>query len=171
MCASCRAILLAVAALLAFSSSAAAAPWDWDMSKQQSFRSNEMAREPAKGTVPLGYKPFPYSSNDEAGEKLKNPVKSDTDSLARGRRLWASNCATCHGITGEADGPVAAFLTVPNITEGFYKSRPDGRIYGVIHNGQNQMPRYGYKFSSAEKWDLVNYVRKLQGAAGESSAQ
>ncbi|MCB0346660.1 MAG: c-type cytochrome, partial [Bdellovibrionales bacterium] len=101
----------------------------------------------------------------------KNPVKPTADSLARGRRLWAANCATCHGITAESDGPVAKFLTVPNITEDFYKARPDGRIFGVIHNGQNQMPRYGFKFSADEKWDIVNYLRRLQGVAGAGGAE
>lgn len=149
---------------------AVAAPWDQDMSKQQSYKANEMARAPVAGTVPLGHLPFPYTNNDEAGEKLSNPVQPDADSLARGRRLWSVNCVTCHGVTGAGDGPVAQYLTVPDLHQDFYKARTDGRIFAVIYNGQNQMPRYGYKFSASHTWDIVNYVRHLQSATAAAEA-
>ena len=155
--------LLSSTALVLFTASTSiAAPWDWDMSKQQSYKANEMSRAPAEGTVPLGHKPF-ILTPDQAGAQLRNPVKRSKASDQRGRRLWSANCATCHGISGVGDGPVGPQMIVPDITKGIYTSRPDGKIFAVIHYGQNGMPRYGYKFSENEKWDLVNYVRKLQG--------
>ena len=101
---------------------------------------------------------------DEASSQLSNPSKRDANSIHRGRRLWSANCASCHGLTGAADGPVAKYLQVPNILDKFYmQQRTDGRIFAVIYHGQNQMPRYGYKFTMDEQWDMVNYVRYLQG--------
>lgn len=148
-------------AVLASVSTAAALPWDIDMYRQQSFEANEIARSPVKGTVPYGYKPMTLTK-EEAGKQLKNPLPFSRDSLWRGRRLFRANCYTCHG-DGKNKGPVGAFLPVPNLTEDLYKSRTDGYIFGMIYNGSAAMPRYGFKFSEREHWDLVNYVRYLQG--------
>ena len=140
---------------------AMALPWDIDMYRQQSYQANEMVRNPVKGTVPYGSKPMTLTT-EEAGKQLQNPVAFEKDSLWRGKRLWSANCLTCHG-NGKEKGPVAAFLPVPNLIEDFYKGRTDGYVFGVIHNGGAAMPRYGFKFSEREHWDLVNYVRFLQG--------
>ncbi len=139
-----------------------AAPWDADMFSQESLQANEVARAPAKGTVPLGKKPFILTA-DEADKQLTNTIAPDLDSAWRGRRLYNANCVTCHGRKGDGKGPVGASLPVPNFHEDFYKNRSDGRFFAVIHNGGAVMPRYGYKFSESEHWDIVNYVRFLQG--------
>ena len=69
---------------------------------------------------------------------------------------------TCHGDTG-AGGPVGSQVGAPDLTTDYYKNRTDGRVYGVMQNGGANMPRYGYKFSTKEQWDIVNYLRFLQG--------
>lgn len=153
------ALLLIVFANVPF---AAALPWDYDMGRQQSYKADEIARSPVKGTVPLGYKPFSMT-NDEAGQRLSNPQSFTQDSLWRGRRLFKSNCVTCHGLTAKGDGPVGPQVAVPDIRGDFYKARTDGFIYGVLMNGGANMPRYGFKFSDEERWSLINYVRFLQG--------
>ncbi len=146
------------------SNKASALPWDIDMYKQESYKANEIARAPAKGTVPLGFTPFKMT-NDEAGEKLKNPQVFGTNSVWRGQRLYNANCWACHGKTGVGDGPVGleGSLGVPNLLTDFYKNSPEGKVFGVIYNGGSNMPRYGFKFSHAEIWDIVNYLKFLQG--------
>ena len=141
---------------------AAALPWDRDMYEQESLMSNEVARNPVKGTVPLGRRPFTLST-DDADKQLSNPTPVSLDSVWRGQRVYNSNCSTCHGLKGDAKAPVGAQLPVPNLLDAFYKQRTDGRIFGVIYHGGAVMPRYGYKFSTREIWDIVNYVRFLQG--------
>jgi mono/diheme cytochrome c family protein len=152
-------------ALAFFSTDAAfALPWDIDMYRQQSFQAWEMPRAPVKGTVPMGYKPVTMTA-DEMDEKLKNPSQANFHSVWRGKRLYDVNCYTCHGTTGDGKGPVGktGALPVPNLLDAFYMNRSDGRIFAVIHYGGAAMPRYGYKFSEQEHWDIVNYVRFLQG--------
>ena len=144
-------------------SSALALPWDIDMYRQETLKSNEVARAPVPGTVPVGRIPFTMTM-EEAEKALTNPVSADFNSVWRGQRLFNANCSTCHGVTGLGDGPTSQLLVgIPNLLQDLYKQRTDGRVFGVIHYGQNAMPRYGFKFSTAEKWDLVNYVRFLQG--------
>lgn len=158
-------ILFVSAALLfcLFSNKANALPWDVDMYKQESLKANEVARSPVKGTVPRGFKPF-NMTNEEAGEKLTNPREANQDSIWHGQRLYNANCWTCHGPAAAGKGPVGmeGSLGVPNLLLDVYKDSPDGKVFGVIYNGGSNMPRYGYKFSHTEIWDIVNYLRFLQ---------
>lgn len=140
-----------------------ALPWDTDMAKQQSLKANEIARNPVKGTVPRGTSvPFTMSTS-EAEKSLRNPTQTTKASLARGERLWSSNCIVCHGEKARANGTVSTWLNVPDLTTDFYRGSTDGRVFAIIYNGGAAMPRYGYKFSHAEIWDIVNYLRRLQG--------
>lgn len=154
--------LLAAVCLLPVA--AHALPWDVDMFKQQSFKANEMPRSPAANTVPIGPRPFTLTA-EEADKTLKNPVPVGFNSVWRGKRLFQANCATCHGPKADGVSVVGPQMAVPNLLTDFYKTgRSDGRLFAVIKLGGTNMPRYGFKFSAEEQWDLVNYVRFLQGA-------
>ena len=157
----CFYVLLLSVVVLSVSSDSMALPWDQDMYSQQSLKSNEMARSPMEGTVPIGRRA--YVMPKEEMEKQENPVRVSQDSVWTGRRLWNANCTVCHGMTGASDGALSKKLAVPNILGDFYKNKTDGKIFSVIHHGQGQMPRYGYKFSIKEHWHIVNYLRFLQG--------
>lgn len=155
--------LLLVAALLgAVPRSAFCLPWDADMTKQQSYKANELTRSPVPGTVPLGYQPFTMTV-DEAAAQLKNPEPFTLDSVWRGRRSWTSNCSPCHGKLGDSNTFIGPTMKAPSLLSDDYKNRPDGRAFFAIKNGLGNMPRYGFKFSTQEQWDVVNYLRFLQG--------
>lgn len=154
---------IALAVVLFTASSASALPWDKDMFTQQTLKANESSRAPAEGTVPRGFTPFKPKNIVEAEKMLTNPVAFDKDSVWRGRRLWSINCTTCHGVKGDGAGPVGPQIGAPNITGDSYKQKGDGSIFGIVHLGGSKMPQYGFKLSDSEQWDLVNYVRFLQG--------
>ena len=156
------ALILSLLGSVSLVENAKALPWDIDLFSQQSLQSNEITRSPASGTVPIGYRAFGLTK-EEADKNLQNPVSPTLSSMMRGRRLYSANCLTCHGPKGDGKGPVAASLPVPNLLEEFYKKRSEGYIFAVIHLGGAVMPRYGYKFSEGEHWDIVNYVKFLQG--------
>lgn len=44
-------------------------------------------------------------------QDVTNPLKSTPENIARGAELYADNCASCHGPTGDGDGPAAKDLT------------------------------------------------------------
>jgi S-disulfanyl-L-cysteine oxidoreductase SoxD len=160
---------LVIALSLGFSVSARsvqALPWDVDMFRQQSLKANEVARSPVNGTVPVGSKPFNLTT-EQAEKALTNPINLSRESIWRGKRVYLSNCLTCHGATGQGDGPVGPPMAVPNLLTDFYKGYGDGKIYGILMNGGSNMPRYGYKLSEEERWDVINYVRFLQGKTAE----
>lgn len=149
--------------MLGVTGSAAAMPWDVDMYRQQSLIPGEIARNPVKGTIPVGHTPWKMTTED-ASKKLVNPILFTASSIIKGKRLFSSNCIPCHGSSGKGGEEAAVTqLGAPDITGEFYASKSDGSVYGLLMNGGANMPRYGYKFSESERWHLVNYVRSLQG--------
>ncbi len=154
----------AVAALLLSEASLAHGfPWSRDMKVQPSIKPQEAPRSPAPGTVPREGWERPMT-RDEAGKALSNPVPITRTSVENGRRLFETYCALCHGPNGKGMGPVATkFIPPPDLTLPLFQQRADGFIYGTIRNGGAVMPPYGEALSPAERWDLVNYLRSLQG--------
>jgi mono/diheme cytochrome c family protein len=122
------------------------------------------ARMPAPGTVPItGWEDSLDLTTDLKG--LKNPVPPTTASLERGRLLYDTYCIVCHGPAGHSDGTVVPkFVPPPDITQELTRERSDGYIYAMIKQGRGIMPKYGDKIRNVtDRWDVVNYVRTLQG--------
>lgn len=94
---------------------------------------------------------------------LQNPVPADARSLHNGRMYYAINCAVCHGDLGKGDGPVSkkGLYVVPLVGPSA-EGRSDGYIWGMMRNGRGGMPSYN-RIEEMDRWDVVNYVRGLQG--------
>ena len=104
-----------------------------------------------------------------------------------GAETFARFCASCHGVSGRGDGPVAPGLpiTVPDLTtlrkrqgdrfpEDTLRKIIDGRDV-VIYHGTRYMPVWGYEFwveegadEEAEKSveiiirNLIEYIESIQ---------
>jgi mono/diheme cytochrome c family protein len=132
---------------------------------------------PPEGTVPVGWgdvaKPALLTLAEQ--EALVNPRRATLDSLKNGEALFNVNCAACHGPTGAGDGPVAApngpitgVLPIgPGSPMGFNLAAvlTDGHIYTTISLGRGRMPNYR-RISPDGRWDVVNYLRDLDGQGG-----
>ena len=96
----------------------------------------------------------------------ENPAAADEASIARGKELFTINCQMCHGVTGEGNGPISAFLTnfrPANLTSEVVQSKSDGSIFLTISNGlEGRMPALNENLTVSERWDVVNYVRTLK---------
>jgi len=134
-----------------------------DMYSQPSVGPQENPRPPAPNTVPVtGIEPS--VKDPRVADKLKNPVARTPAALEAGKRLFNTYCFPCHGSEAKGDGPVAPkFETPPDLTADKYKKVTDGYIYSIIRHGHTTMPPYGAATTPAERWEIVNYVRKLQG--------
>ena len=102
----------------------------------------------------------------ELGEPV-NPVKADAESLARGEKYYGQMCAHCHGPAGAGNGPFSAFLVQrrpANLLEGRPLTSSDGYLFMVITDGvPDAMPALrGHLPEAQMRWDVVNYLRKLQ---------
>jgi mono/diheme cytochrome c family protein len=141
-------------------------PWSTDMYLQPNVQPQELpeAARPA-GIVPVGGEP-PALPHMVAAQTLRNPVPMSPESAERGKVLFGHFCVPCHGADGKGQGPVSAkFVAPPPLDGDAQKGRADGYIYATIRQGSlsTLMPAYGYRMTEQERWDLVNYVRALQG--------
>jgi len=126
----------------------------------------------------------------ENWEALKPPPFLGTpDSIAKGKVLFEQNCAACHGINGQGNGPAALSIYDPsaecqkwqgntcvqrpherpaNLTLGILPGVYDvNEIYktitmGVLYGTTGGMPPFS-SLSSNDRWNLVSYVLFLMG--------
>jgi hypothetical protein len=97
---------------------------------------------------------------------LHNPVAPDARSLLNGRKYFQINCAVCHGTSGDANTALKALNPMygfaPSLLTDQAKGRSDGYVWGMIRNGRGLMPTYD-RIEEMDRWDVVNYLRGLQG--------
>lgn len=121
-------------------------------------------RLPVDGTVPIDGGDIPVSLLD-ADQLIRNPIPGQQASIARGKVLFTTFCVPCHGADGLGKGLVGQkFPFVLSLVTDQAKGYSDQYIYTMIRNGRGLMPRYGGRVLIDQRWDIVNYVRELQGA-------
>jgi mono/diheme cytochrome c family protein len=102
----------------------------------------------------------------DAGKKMKNPVPSSPESIAKGKELFTKNCRFCHGVDAKGNGPMAPEGTHPSdLTDAKWdRGSTDGEIFLVIRDGAGpkmDMKGYKSKMSETDIWNIVNYLRSL----------
>ena len=124
-----------------------------------------------QGSVPLdgsavpgwlvSYSPTIATLDSMSG--IQNPVPVTEASLENGHKYYQINCAVCHGSNADGQTPNSRYgiISIP-LTGEITKVRTDGYIFGMIRNGRNTMPSYN-RIEERDRWDVVNYVRALQG--------
>lgn len=109
----------------------------------------------------VSYAPTPATIDSMSS--LKNPHAPTPASLDNGRKYYQINCEVCHGPGGHGNGPAVRYgVPAPNLLTPITLNRTDGYIYGMIRNGRGFMPTYD-RIEDMDRWDVVNYLRALQG--------
>lgn len=155
--------------LLMSSTLAHAWPWSDDMANQISTRPQESVDANSSGMKPFPKRSVPVSGTTSlvrdmaAAEKQANPVAADEKSVAHGGKLFQIYCTPCHGNAGKGDGLVGAKLLLKpyDLTAEQTKGRTDGFIWGYMTFGGAIMPTYANDLTSTERWQVVNYMRKV----------
>jgi mono/diheme cytochrome c family protein len=168
--------MLRAAVLVAFVAPLAACDWFTDFKRQPSVvtwerpdsagvRGSPQMSVPITGTAMPGFA-VSYSNLPQTIDSLAalvNPTPPDSASLANGHKYFVINCAVCHGMAGKGDGTAVKYGVFPfPLVSGPALSRTDGYIFGMIRNGRGNMPPYN-RIEEKDRWDVVNYVRGLQG--------
>jgi mono/diheme cytochrome c family protein len=116
---------------------------------------------------------------------------ADENQVAKGREIYTENCASCHGVSGEGDGPLARVLTTPPanlrlLAERYGNPLPEEQIARFIDgrtdvkaHGPRDMPVWGKRFypeahaNEREVKDriasLVAFLQTLQRAPRSAS--
>lgn len=95
--------------------------------------------------------------------------------LARGRRLFQRNCASCHGLDGKGGGLVADALrkrppdltAIPRKNGRFPSEEVVMTITGALSlrvHGTREMPVWGGVLKNSEILSLVTYIESIQNS-------
>lgn len=155
-----------------------------DMFDGKSIKPQEAGtyQQAPKGAVPvrvvLGkiqriYDPFiPAVAGDGSGaeghpreHRPKNPTQATPDSVERGRILYNTYCAACHGTDGLANTvavqkgvpapPIVAIVKIPTAQSHLYNKIKYGSFF---QEPKGFMPAFGAQTSVRDRWDMVNYL-------------
>lgn len=132
----------------------------------------QQGKEPAQAAAPATTPPvhaFTVSPEDKA---RKNPVKFTEESVDKGKSVYVSQCAMCHGASGDGKGDLAEVmhLTIPDMTKPETLSKyTDGELYAMINSGSGAMPGEANRLRPNTVWDLVNFLRSVEGKKPEKS--
>ncbi len=141
--------------------------WVGFMEIQQSYGNQEEPRAVPAQSIPIEGPAYIPGAGAPA-----NPVPPDETSIARGQQLYGIHCQLCHGLSGEGNGPIAAFLIEKKpgeLTSDLVQDKDDGSLFLTISNGSGSgyMPALNENLTVRERWDLVNYLRHLRTEAAE----
>lgn len=108
---------------------------------------------------------------------VDSPVDlADPAIIQRGSLLFAEQCVSCHGISGQgtnmADTMGHNESGAIDLTGSHAVQRTDGDLYGVITAGipGSEMPAFDIAFDDAQRWALVAHIRQLQENAERTPA-
>lgn len=117
---------------------------------------------------PLILAPSPLAAQDAhfhnaptSSVRLQNPYAGQSEAIRAGAKLYATNCASCHGANGQGTG------NVPPLSEGPTQSVPEGEVFWFVTTGsvRNGMPPWG-SLPEEQRWQLVSYLKSLKDSAG-----
>jgi mono/diheme cytochrome c family protein len=94
---------------------------------------------------------------------MKNPYAGNAAATATGKKLYAQNCAMCHGNKLEGMGP-APSLSTPAV-----RGAKPGEVFWFVTNGKpdSGMPSWS-SLPKNQRWEIVTFV---QSHGGKKAAQ
>lgn len=98
---------------------------------------------------------------------MTNPLPRTQATLDTGARVYAQNCAACHGQQGQGDGPAGANLSPPSGNLAWLSDMPMGQwdpfIYWTVAEGGSQfgtaMPAFKNSLSKDQIWAVTAYIQ------------
>lgn len=101
------------------------------------------------------------SPKEEPQETASSPTNGGDP--AKGKTVYGTYCANCHGLTGKGDGPIGQSLLPPaaNLTTSGNKS--DTELLKTIQNGRpgTAMPSWKGDLSAQDILNVLSYIRTL----------
>ena len=142
------------------------------------FEDGKTAQAPIAGTIARGFAPLHSNglvldttrawkelgaAQQAAWDSYAAPEPKDSD-LPRGREVFASVCAACHGSGGAGDGAATkrGVPPPPPLSAEGATAMSDGRLFRIITVGQGNMASHAAQVARADRWRVVRFVRTLQ---------
>jgi mono/diheme cytochrome c family protein len=108
---------------------------------------------------------FAASGGQTPMSNVENPVPNQVASVSAGYRLYQANCAACHGVDARGGGPLSDTTPMrPPSLRAHLDQHTDGDLFYWITNGlPGGMPAWGDQLSETDRWNLINYLRSVNG--------
>ena len=104
--------------------------------------------------------PVPYKG-------MRNPLKISQAHIDAGAKLYAEHCATCHGKSGEGNGPGGKELNPKPANLAFIMDRwiatDDFLMWSIAEGGaklKTDMPAFKTALTENERWQIIQYLRE-----------
>lgn len=100
----------------------------------------------------------------ERASRRANPLPPSPAALAKGKAVYLKSCESCHGQAGDGDGPKAKDLSKkPASLAPAIKGQSDGALFWKITEGKKPMPSFETDLTPDQIWQVIDYIRTLQG--------
>ena len=102
-----------------------------------------------------------------------SPTGFTAASILRGQTVFAANCAACHGVGEQGDGPATAGLRIKpaDLTADHLWDHRDGELFWWISFGVESpdggfaMPGFNAALTDDDRWAAIDFVRTLNAGA------
>lgn len=113
----------------------------------------------------LSQQPAPTDQVTNKQPAAEGTTKSpSSDSIARAKKMYALDCAMCHGTAGDGKGDLVADmkLTLKDFsTPAALTGLSDQQLFDIIKDGKGQMPGEGARLKPDDTWAMVYVVRSF----------
>lgn len=112
-------------------------------------------------SLPVPAQDVRFHSSPASADALKNPFAGRPDAITAGARLYAKNCASCHGSKGDQSG------NIPSLNSGDTQKAKDGQVFWFITKGavNNGMPSWA-SLPAEHRWQIVTFLKSGKLKAG-----
>lgn len=137
--------------------------------REKMQRDHNAHKGPHKGNV-VRHMAVMRGALPEKYAKMTNPLPATAENIAAGKKLYAENCASCHGASGKGDGEAGKDLNPKPANIAHILGKPldfDGFYMWTISEGGEKlgtaMPAFKNALSEKERWQIIHYLRNGLG--------
>jgi mono/diheme cytochrome c family protein len=134
----------------------------WDQPKVKAFRDSPLPVAVAEERVRFGDNLDLVARtglSPEGGFSESTYAFTEAD-LLRGKVLYKSFCAICHGLNGEGDGRVIPLGMPKPRSFQAVRDQPEGYFYFAATNGFGRMLSYKSRIPERERWLIARYIKQ-----------
>ena len=136
--------------------------WMWDQPNVKAFRDSPLPVAVAEERVRFGDNLDLVARTGlrpEGGFAESTYAFTEAD-LLRGKVLYRSFCAICHGLNGEGDGRVIPLGMPKPRSFQAVRDQPEGYFYFAATNGFGRMLSYKSRIPERERWLIARYIKQ-----------
>jgi mono/diheme cytochrome c family protein len=136
--------------------------WMWDQPKVKAFRDSPLPVAVAEERVRFGdnLDLVARTGLRPEGGFAESPYAFTEAELLRGKVLYQSFCAICHGAKGEGDGRVVPLGMPKPRPFQVVRDQPEGYFYFAATNGFGRMLSYKSRIPERERWLIARYIKQ-----------